>query len=58
MARERTAIGAVSVTALAGTLLFTAGDAGAVDFIRGDSNGDGSVSIADAYHIVGAIFHG
>jgi hypothetical protein len=31
---------------------------GAVDFIRGDMNGDGSVSIADAYSMLRWMFHG
>jgi hypothetical protein len=53
MARERTAIGAV----VAGMLL-AAGDVGAADFIRGDSNGDGSVSIADAYYLLATNFLG
>jgi hypothetical protein len=56
MARKRTAIAAVQVTLLGGA--FSAGEARAVDFIRGDLNGDGSTSIADAYYLLAHVFRG
>src|SRR2546426_2632461 len=39
-------------------LLSTAGPLGAVDFIRGDTNGDGVVSISDSSHLLANLFFG
>ena len=46
------------VLSLTLVLSVASADAEAVDFIRGDTNGDGSVTIADAVPLIGYFFWG
>jgi len=55
MARESgTALGRGILAAL----LLLPGSAGAVDFLRGDTNGDGTVTVSDACFILNYLFYG
>jgi hypothetical protein len=53
--RYRTSILATGAVAL---LVWLSPGARALDFIRGDANGDGSVSVADAHKITNWLFRG
>jgi len=49
---------AVSVIVLLTGIVFVAGESAAVDFIRGDANNDGRVSLSDAHFITNYLFRG